>query len=72
MSIERILVIIIGFLVTIGVVKFSAQLAYKRPVRWGEAFVQWIMLAVLGLLAGFLLEMLDLGVRVSDLFNMFG
>lgn len=66
---EKILVLIIGFLVSIGVVKFSAQLAYKKPVSWGDAFVQWILLIVLAIVAGFVMDFLQLGVKISEIMN---
>ena len=72
MGFERLLLIAVGILVSIGVVKFSAQLAYKRPVPWTEAFIQWILLIVLALIAGLVLDSLEFGVELSEFLSVFG
>jgi len=72
MGFEGLLLVAVGILISIGVVKFSAQLAYKRPVRWTSAFFQWILLIVLALAAGLLLDFLQFGVKLSEFFSVFG
>ncbi|MCX6802219.1 MAG: hypothetical protein NT067_03830 [Candidatus Diapherotrites archaeon] len=72
MAFENLLVLGIGFLLTIGIVKASAQMAYKREVRWGEAFMQWLLLLVFAFVVGMVLGILNVGISVSSILGALG
>ncbi len=43
-----------AFVLGLFVVKISAEIAYKAKVSWGQAFVQAVLLYIIGLIVDFL------------------
>lgn len=43
-----------GFILSLFVVKISAEIAYKTKVSWSQAFIQAVLLVIIGLVVDFL------------------
>ncbi|MCD6246960.1 MAG: hypothetical protein J7J87_00805 [Candidatus Diapherotrites archaeon] len=72
MNFPEMLLLIISFVLSIWVVKASAQLAYKQEVTWEQAFLQWLLLLILAFLASILLSLFKFGYLIEALtFKLF-
>ncbi len=67
MEFAQLFLLIIGFALSLWVVKASAQLAYGQQVSWGQAFLQWLLLIILAFIASFIFSFLKLGYFASFL-----
>jgi hypothetical protein len=72
MNFPEMFALIIGFVLSLWVVKTSAQLAYKQEVTWEQAFLQWLLLLILAVIVSMILSMLKFGYLLERLtFGLF-
>ena len=72
MNFAEMFALLIGFALSLWVVKTSAQLAYKKEVTWEQAFLQWLLLLILAVLISVILSMLKFGYLLKRLtFGLF-
>ena len=67
MNFAEMFALLIGFALSLWVVKTSAQLAYKKEVTWEQAFLQWLFLLILAVIISIILSMLKFGYVLERL-----
>jgi len=66
MDFPQLFALMISFVLSLWVVKVSAELAYKKEITWEQAFLQWLLLLVLAFFVSILLGFLKVGYLIGN------